>query len=515
MSNSFNKTIYRFGGATYDVIRHCTPDTRTKYTNLAYSLILSTILAAIGGYDIAHQFTTEIAFCVIVAILWGTAVFSFDYFLINGGAVSGFFKYIRVPVGLANVSITLIALFVLLNQSTIDTSIRLENAEKVGKCDTAYLKGKEIRYAQVVDKKKQSDAYHQQNCVPEALNGYPGVEYQKKHSLCLTTTAEIEGETAKLDSAEQTYSAAYQTDKEALNSITSNDFFAKAKLLPEILSANTLILVLAVCLFTFLGYIELQSILLKLNINSEDEYHVNLRTYNANRRGLVNTLMENMVGTEKDKILLDKRTADEEISKIRFKIDMDAVTVKALREMEVNGRIEILRNKGYDATADTLENELRQYIKYGPSTESDTSGIFKMSQSMAQQVEEIQKVSSNDNIAENIFNWVLNNIEYDTEHSKEHYRTAKETYNEKRGLCGELSALYMAFLRASNIDCVFCEVIKNNEGKAVDHACVKITNNDGTTFLSDVAYKSFIINHVEYKEIADTELKRKYDNWNQ
>ena len=515
MSYSFIKTIYRLGGATYDVIKHCSSDTKTKYTNLAYSLILSTVLAAIGGYDIAHQFTTEIAFCVIVAILWGAAVFSFDYFLINGGAVSGFFKYIRVPVGLANVSITIIALFVLLNQSTIDTSILLENAEKVRKCDANYLQGKEIRYAQVEDKKKQSDAYHQQNCMPEALNGYPGAEYQKKHSLCLTTAAEIAGETAKLDSAEQTYYSAYQTENEAIRSIRNDDFFAKAKLLPGIISANTLILVLAVCLFIFLGYIELQSILMKLSINSEDEYHVNLRTYNANRRGLLNTLMENMVGAEKDKILLDKRTADEEINKIKFKFDMDAIAEYALREMEVNGRIEILRNKGYDATADTLENELRQYIKYGPSIGNDKSGIFIMSQSMAQQVEEIQKVSSNNNIAENIFNWVLNNIEYDTEHSKEHYRSARETYNEKRGLCGELSVLYMAFLRASNIDCIFCEVINNNEGKAVDHACVEIRNNDGTTYLSDVAYKSFKIDHIEYKEITDAELRRKYENWNQ
>lgn len=515
MPNSLMKIIYRLGGATYDVIRYCSPDTKVKYTNLAYSLLLSTVLAAIGGYDIAQQFTKVIAFCIIVSILWGTAVFSFDYFLINGGAVGKFFKYIRVPVGMANVSITIIALFVLLNQSTIDTSIKLDNANKVKICDSGYLSAKEARYSQVNDKKINIDEYHQKNCVPEALNGYPGVEYNKKHALCITTNAEIAAEKGILDNAEKSYYSAYQAERKSKDEIRSDDFFAKAKLLPGILSANMLILLLAVCMFIFLGYIELQSILMKLSIHPDDEYHVNLRTYNANRRSLLNTLMDDVVNDEKNKILLDKKNNDEEITKKIFKADMNAVTEKALRELEVKRKIEILRNKGYDATADDLEKEFKEYLKSCSSSKDNASDIFNMSQSMVQQVEEINKISTNKDVAENIFNWILNNVEYDTEHSKEHYRTARETYNEKRGVCGELSVLYMVFLRSVNIDCVFCEITKNDSGKEVEHACIIIENEDGTRHLSDVAYKSFVIKHLEYREITDAELKNKYENWNQ
>ena len=515
MPNYFSKKIYRMGGATYDVIKHCGPDTKTRYSNLAFSLILSTLLAAIGGYDIAHQFTTAMAFCIAVAILWGLAVFSFDYFLINGGGVNGIFKYIRIPVGLANVFITITALFVLLNQSTIDTNIRLANANKVTKCDSTYLSGKEGRYTQVEEQKKNSETYHQKNCVPEALNGHPGPEYDKKHALCITTNAEIAMEAAKLDSTETTYYTAYQTEKEALQSITSNNFFAKAKLLPGILTANKLILVLAVCLFIFLGYVELQSILMKWSINPDDEYHINLRTYNANRKGLLASQMENEVSTEKDKILLGKKITDEEIKKQKFQADMNAADEMALREMEAKGKIEILRNKGYDATADNLEEVWKQYINSGSKSQGDAADIFKMSQSMAHQVVEIQKGSTSENLAENIFNWVLTNITYDTDHSKEHYRTAKEAYNEKRGLCGELSVLYMSFLRAVNIDCGFCEVTKDNTGKEVAHACIIIKNSVGKAHLSDVAFKAFTIDHAEYRELTDTELKSRYENWNQ
>ena len=510
----YSKFIFRLGGATHNVIKHCSSDTKTKYSNLAYSLFLSTALAAIGGYDIARQFNSSVPFCLAMGILWGTAVFSFDYFLINGGMVKGIFKYIRIPVGLANVFITITALFVLLNQSTIDTSIRLTNANKVGESDSTYLSGKENRYAQVVEKKKHIDEYHQQNCVPEALYIHPGPEYDKKHSLCITTNNEIAEETAKLDSSEQTYYTAYQNEKEALQSITSNDFFTKAKLLPGILSANRLILVLAVCLFIFLGYIELQSILMKFAIDSADEYHINLRTYNANRKSIIASHMDNEVHAEREKLLLNKKVIVEEITRLKFNVDMNASDAKALRELEVKGKIEILRRKGYNATANDLEDIWKQYINSGSSIPEDTD-IFKMTQSMIHQVEEIKKASVKENIAENIFNWIVTNITYDTQHSKEHYRTAKETYNEKRGLCGELSVLYMAFLRAVNIDCSFCEVTKDETGNETAHACIIIKNNNGATQLSDVAYKSFIIEHLGYKIFTDAQLKNKYDNWNQ
>ena len=161
-------------------------------------------------------------------MLWGATVFSFDFFLINGGAVKGILKYIRIPVGLANVFVTVTALFVLLNQSTIDSNIRLSNSARIVKCDSLYLNSKEARYAQVDDQKKHIEEYHQPNCVPEALNGHPGPMYDKKHSLCVSTNKEIVQETAQLDSAELSYFTAYQTEKASLMSIASNDFLAKA-----------------------------------------------------------------------------------------------------------------------------------------------------------------------------------------------------------------------------------------------------------------------------------------------
>lgn len=506
--------FYRLGGTNYDVIRHLDADTQTKYQNIARSLLLSTGLAFIGGADVARQFTHTIAICIGVGLLWALAVFFYDYFIINSGGGNIFFKIIRVPVGICNVFITVTALFVLLNQSTIDTNLRLTNAGKITNCDSAYLAGKQIRYAALEEKQKNRDAYHQKNCVPEAGRGYPDKLYAKKHSLCITTDSAIAQDRAKLDTAEKTYFGKYQVEKEALLAVNTNDFFKKASLLPDIIRSNLLILVLAICLFVFLSYLELQSLMLKFSISTTDEYHVNLRTYLANRKGLASAKMDNQLTKDREQILLDKKNTDEEVIDMHFKADMQAIDAMAIREYEIQAKKEIAIRKGYPATAEELDKLLQKYTRRNAEGIGIAAEIFRMTQSMVQQVEEIKKSSTPDNLPENIFNWVLNNITYDNEHTKEHYRTARETYNEKRGICGELSVLLIAFCRTAGIQSSFCEVTKDDAGKEVSHAAVMIKQTDGSSHLADVAYKNFRIEHKEYHELSDIQLQAKYDSWN-
>lgn len=191
MLNALFTIIYRLAGVDYNVIKSCTRDTKAKYQNLGFSLLLTSTLAYIGGFDVAHQFTPVLWACAAVGFLWAVAVFSFDYFLMNGGNVSPFFKMIRVPVGFANVFITITALFVMLNQATIDSTIGLANASKITTVDTTYLAEKEVRYDAYTTKKARIEEYHQQSCMPEALNVRPGKIYEAKHALCVTTHNEL------------------------------------------------------------------------------------------------------------------------------------------------------------------------------------------------------------------------------------------------------------------------------------------------------------------------------------
>ena len=95
--------IYNLGGADYNVIQHCTEDTKKQYRNLGWSVILCTLIALISGADFTHQYTSSVPITVAGALLFGTLVFSFDYFLINSNSTSTFFKLLRIPVAVANV----------------------------------------------------------------------------------------------------------------------------------------------------------------------------------------------------------------------------------------------------------------------------------------------------------------------------------------------------------------------------------------------------------------------------
>ena len=160
MKHIFLKFIYSLGGADYNVIQHSTNDTKKQYRNLGWSVILCTLIALISGADFTHQYTSSVPITIAGALLFGTLVFSFDYFLINSNSTSTFFKLLRIPVAVANVLLGTLALMVMLTQSKIDNKILLENTGKITKCDTTYQLSKLQRYEAYENKMTDKDHYH-------------------------------------------------------------------------------------------------------------------------------------------------------------------------------------------------------------------------------------------------------------------------------------------------------------------------------------------------------------------
>jgi len=513
MMNSLLKAFYRLSGTTYDVIRHNSPDTRTRYNSLACALLLTTGVAIFGGIEIASQFTKLIEVKIAAGIFWGLAIFIFDFFLLNGNA-KGIQKYIRITVGLASVMITISALFITLNQSTIDKIIDRQKSDKILKLDSEYFASKDARYSEVNKNKKLIAEYHQKNCISEALNGYPGIRYTQKHSLCEQTNHEIELEMLRLNDLEKPFIDGYSSEVKRINGENSNDYFAKLRLLPGVLNQNFTSQIIAICVFIVFCYIEIQSILLKFGIKKDDEYHISLNAYLENKKNIAIERINQEYLLEKSKYLQDDTKSHIQRQKEQIVLDLASIEIIANKEKAVRTILKICEKNGYNESCSELEKML-QGTKGKSETEPDKQDIFEMSQPMKEIVETIKICSTNKTLCENIFNWIVKNIDYDTEHSKQHYRTAMQTYDEKLGLCGELSVLYMSMLRAVNIDCNYCTVTKDINEKPVTHACVIIDNDDGSSTLSDVAYKAFQINHSEYRAISDEELMVKYDSWNQ
>ncbi|MDZ4846644.1 MAG: DUF4407 domain-containing protein [Chitinophagales bacterium] len=516
MKKTLLTIIFRLAGVDYNVIKNCSRDTKAKYKNLGLSLILTSSLAFIGGFDVAHQFTPMLWVCAAVGLLWAIAVFSFDYFLLNSGNISPFFKVIRVPVGFANVFITITALFVMLNQATIDSTIGLANASRITTVDSTYLATKEVRYDAYNNKQSRIEEYHQQSCMPEALNVRPGKLYDAKHALCITTHTELENELAKLDSAETGYYNAYQTNRQALAEVKSNDFFVKAKQLPAIFKANYFIVILAACAFLFLGYIELQCIILKFSIDGNDEYHTNLTRYNDGRKEHLNILMNQQVAGEmRENDLIEKDKQVKHKGKT-FEVDVEDINQSIAQMYELKKLKELSKELDDETTLGKIKKTEAEYATNGNTQSKNTQPeLFRMTNSMLGLVEEIRTKSDKDNLAKNLFDWVQTNVEYDTTHTKEFYRTAAETYNNRLGVCGELSVLMISLFRSAGIEASFAEVTKDDTGKEVAHACVVISSNEGGKQLVDVAYKSFDIKHTAYRVMSDNELMTNFKNWNQ
>lgn len=276
----FKTLIYKLGGADYNVIQHCTEDTKKQYRNLGWSVLLCTLIAFISGVDITLQYTETTWIVILGAVLYATLIFSFDYFLVNNPGTK--FGGIRVVVAAATVVLGSLALMVMLCQSKIDNKVRMENVHKITSCDSTYQAAKALRYESHYAKITQKEHYHSAVCYVEGKNGYAGRNYDRKHKYCITQDSLLSLEKAALDSTEAAYFATYQIERNALEQLTSNDLFEKASRLPSIFKTNWVTLLVAIAAFIIMAYIETQSLMLKFSLNPNDEYRQAIKQHTLN-----------------------------------------------------------------------------------------------------------------------------------------------------------------------------------------------------------------------------------------
>lgn len=356
MKKYFLIFIYSLGGADSQVIQHCTADTQKQYRNLGWSVILCTGIAIISGADFTHQYTPSIPITVAGALLFGTLVFSFDYFLINSNSTNTFFKLLRIPVAVANVVLGTLALMVMLCQSKIDNKILLENTGKITKCDSTYQAAKELRYTAYGNKVKDKDHYHNTVCFPEAQNGYAGGNYRRKHAYCNTQDSLLAIEKAVLDSAELTYNKTYQVEREALGKLSSNDFFEKCYYLPEIFRANWVTFLVALCVFIIATYVETQSLIMKFSLKPDDEYHQALTIHKANHKTKIDEHLKRMQDhADKMKGLENEQQNTDDLTK--WATEKIASTLKkAPLSYKLNEYKRIFREQGMPELADEISS---------------------------------------------------------------------------------------------------------------------------------------------------------------
>jgi hypothetical protein len=507
--------LFIIAGVIPEVIRICDKREQVKYKNLAWALILTTVMAFIGGCDIARQFCENTAVILGVGGFWAIAVFSFDYFLMCSDDVALTFKIIRFPVGIANVAITTVALMVLLNQSSIDNTLALRGAGAVSNLDSGYFAGKNARYAGYEVEKRNIAAYHREHCMPEAGNGYPGPKYDQLHAVCIETQKKLTGDVARLDNQEASYRSSWQLKRKAQLNLKHNDFFSKADLLPEIIRSHASMIFLVTAMTLVLLYIEVQALIMKLSVKHDDQYHQHLATYQQGKAENAKLKLEDMVAMDKGTRQRELEAAEAERERKGFRTKMDQVHEVAKREYEAVEAKAIYTEKGYEESAAAVDNIMNEFIRTArPNPLITPENIFHMTLPMKIDVDAAMAGHTEPEAVQVLFDLVTRQAAYDDHHSRKFYRCAADVYNNGLGVCGEQAVLLMAYYRYVGIACWFASVSEDEEQQPVIHACVALNDEAGQLTLVDPGQKQNPAYHRAYELLSDVQLLEKYKKWN-
>lgn len=362
---------YRLGGADARVLKECGTRTVITYFGFALSVIVAVALAFVGGFDVAHQFTPIIWVGFAVGLFWAALIFTFDFLIMNVGGIRGndksfwisiadlALKVVRGTAGIANVCITITALLILLNQTKIENQIILNNSDAIKSVDQDYLAGKETRYKLINEKKHSAEKYNEDVVLTEARRGYPGPRYNDKKNAYEAIITAIDTETKKLDEQEKPYLKAYEDKRNAILSQGSDDFFTKVELLPGVVAkGGPLALFMVLCLFIFLASVELGALLLKSTISGDDDYHVAERNFDERQKPVQQEAAQAATNLQREELMLKARAKRDELQTRKHKVNMRGLDDSIVSEAEMRGKIVILRNKGYYANAEALEQEL-------------------------------------------------------------------------------------------------------------------------------------------------------------
>lgn len=115
--------------------------------------------------------------------------------------------------------------------------------------------------------------------------------------------------------------------------------------------------------------------------------------------------------------------------------------------------------------------------------------------------------------AKKLFDWMQIHITYDHDKlgaDKVEERNALEVYEDKKGICGEQSYLYIVLARIAGINAFLVEVEETTTGES-EHACAGIQLEK--TIYVDTTYHEFDICHKKIKHVDDNEAYRRFQHF--
>jgi len=117
--------------------------------------------------------------------------------------------------------------------------------------------------------------------------------------------------------------------------------------------------------------------------------------------------------------------------------------------------------------------------------------------------------------AKTIYDWIVNNIEYDHGRKKAIDDRLDDgvpyhpevTLSRSRGICSDMTMLYITIAREMGLKVHFADVSVDCKGKNICHACAVVDTQSGR-YQVDPAYQQFDARHKKYRIISEPAVKR-------
>lgn len=515
---------------------------RKQYSTKLIAIIISIITSSIIAIEITYKIVGEVNWIMLPTVLiWIFLIAMMDMLLFRGGVHSIF----RLIFSLALISVTVTTTFTFISRGDIQQNLEQKSEIEVSRLDSLYNIEKEKRYALLKQKEENQVEYHENVCILEAKNVFAGPEYQKKHSnFCVSELLEISKMKAELDSVEAGYHNNYIEKRNNAKALVNPGFFEEFRLVINYIFADpikiTIFLILALLLLC------IESIAFFASIKKNETSYKNLEKKSIEANDDIN---EAILQTEKERKIVQIETKARRSS--RFE--------KILEKMEDYKLLNYIRNNfdkvkrvERDLVAPSIDLGLEMYLsnelittqkeierlleEFSNSFNSGTNkaaaqnikrkesdmrsnfyyyNTFYATLSMKKLADIIWSETNGDHLkfCKKIFDWTKQNIVYQKMHDLKHYKTAKEVFTAKSGVCGEMSVFLNSLLKYKGLSPDYVHVDVDMNGEKVNHACsgIKIK---GNYYLIDVAYDQFDAKHQRWNMVTDDDLILNMIEWN-
>lgn len=515
---------------------------RKQYSTKLIAIVISVVTSSIIAVEITYKIVGEVSWVMLPAVfVWIFLIAMMDLLVFRGGVHSIY----RLIFSVALISVIVITTFTFISRDDIQQHLEQKSKNEVIQIDSLYNIEKGNRYALLRQKENNQAEYHEKVCIPEAKNVFAGPEYQKKHNnFCVPELLEINKMKAELDSVEIGYHDSYIEKRNNAKALVNPGFFEEFRLVINYIFADAIKITIFLILALLLLCIESIAFFASIKKNETSYKNLEKKSVEAN-----NDINEAILQTEKE----------QKIAQIEAKARRNSRFEKVLEKMEDYKLLNYIRNNfdkvkkvEPDMFTPNIDLGIEMYLsKESAITQKEIEELFtEISDNFyyATKAPIVKDITNKDinkdynscyyntfyatlpmkqladifwsetngtslSYCKKIFDWTKQNIAYQKTHDLKHYKTAKEVFATKSGICGEMSIFLNSLLKYKGLAPDYIHVDVDMNGEKVNHACsgIRIKEN---YYLLDVAYNRFDAKHQRWNKVTDSDLITNMMEWN-